>query len=185
MAVGIVSEVKFNVSKTSKNGKSYTVTQLTYFSESGGKKTENCFSDCEYADVLKSLAPGDKIEAKYTKNGEFFNLVDVKLLEKGDGVAPSFGLPPKQVAQSFGKNDPSIQAAIIRQNALTNAVTFVTSDTYWKSAVKDPKTPPPADFLADVIVNMAKKFEHYTSGQEVVKNLLGTVPDSGTPLIPE
>jgi hypothetical protein len=178
MAIGIVSEVKFNVTKTSKKGADYTVTQLSFFTEAGGKKTENCFSDCAYAGVLKELAPGDKIEAVYVKNGEYFNLTDVKLLEKGNGVAPSFGGGGTPSAgggkPAYGGKDPEVQAAIIRQNALTNAVHFVTSDGV--IAILAPKSKiPEVDFLADLVLSIARKFEGYTSGRVAEEKLTGTV----------
>ena len=159
MAIGIVQEIKFNVQKESKSGKKYTVTQLKYTTEKGQVKTENCFSDVKFADVLKTLAAGDKIDAKYTKNGEFFNLVDVTLVEKGSGVAPSV---PTKSGSSY-KEDPEKQAAIIRQNALTNAVNFVTADTV-VATLKGDKSKLSADILADLVVAMARKFESYTAG---------------------
>jgi hypothetical protein len=180
MAIGIVSEIKFNVTKTSKKGAEYTVTQLSFFTEAGGKKTESCFSDCAYAEVLKGLAPGDKIEATYVKNGEYFNLTDVKLLEKGDGVAPSFGGAGKASSTAgakaaYGGKDPEVQAAIIRQNALTNAVHFVTSAPVSASLVVKGSASPSTDFLADLVINIAHKFEGYTSGRVAEEKLTGTV----------
>jgi hypothetical protein len=182
MAIGIVGEVKFNVQKTSKKGDPYTVTQLSFFTEAGGKKTENCFSDCSFAAVLKDLAPGDKIEATYVKNGEYFNLTDVKLLEKGNGVAPTFGGSTPAAGSSkpaYGGKDPEVQAAIIRQNALTNAVHFVTADGIM--ALLAPKaSTPTVDFLTDLVVNTARKFEGYTSGRVAEEKLTGTVESHTT-----
>ena len=181
MAIGIVQEVKFNVQKESKAGKKYTVTQLVFVTEAGQKKTESCFSDCEYKDVLKGLAPGDKIDAKYTKNGEYFNLVDVKLVEKGTGEVPKFGGSgaAKSGGGSFQK-DPETQAAIIRQNALTNAVHFMTSEAV-VATLKGDKSKLSADVLADMTLNFARKFEGYTSGKDVTKSLTDAVQSVPTP----
>jgi hypothetical protein len=180
MAVGIVQEIKFNVSKTSKAGKTYTVTQLKYVTEKGALKTESCFSDCSYADVLKGLAAGDKINATYVKNGEFFNLTDVSLIEKGTGVAPTVG---SSSPKSYDKS-PETQAAIIRQNALTNAVHFMTADVVVAS-LKGDKAKLTADDIADMTLNMARKFERYTSGKDVLEALQNVVQDVTSDDIPD
>ena len=182
MGVGIVSEIKFNVQKMSKQQKPYTVTQLVYFTEGGAKKTENCFSDCDFASVLKELAPGDKINAKYTKNGDFFNLVGVELVEKGNGVAPTLnvggGATGGTTSGTKGggsyQKDPETQMMIIRQNALTNAVHFVTSTGVFETLRKGKETPP-FDFVADLIITTATKFEGYTSGKVQEKSLTEAV----------
>lgn len=176
MAVGIVQEIQFNVQKQSKKGSTYSVTVLKYVTEKGQLKTESCFSDCDYKDVLKGLAPGDKIEAKYVKNGEYFNLTDVQLIEKGTGVAPT----PMR-SGGGGKEDPEKQAAIIRQNALTNAVGFVLHDAV-QATLKGDKTKLTADILADMIVNYAKKFEKYTSGKDITEALNQAVMSDEVPM---
>jgi hypothetical protein len=183
MAVGIVQEIKFNVTKTSKKGADYQVTQLSFFTEAGGKKTESCFSDCPFAGVLKDLAPGDKIEATYVKNGEYFNLTDVKLLEKGNGVAPTFGgsAPAAGSAKpSYGGKDPEVQSAIIRQNALTNAVHLVSAGLANGIFAINKTAAPTIPELAELVIVTARTLEGYTSGRVAEEKLTGTVESHTT-----
>lgn len=163
MATGIVQSVEFNVAKTSKAGKNYTVTTLKYITDKGQPKTENAFSDCDYKDELAKLAPGDTIEVKYVKKDfkgkDVWNMVGVTLLSKGDGVAPS--TTPRMASGGF-KESPEKQASIERQNGLTNATmlvkTMVEKDLFKKAAC----TP---DLLVAECIRIANKFQEFTSGK--------------------
>lgn len=172
MAKGIVSQIMFNVPKTSKAGKAYNVIQLKFTTEKGQSKTESIFESASFAGVLKTLAPGDEIEATYVKNGEFFNLTDVKLLNKGAGVAPA---PQAGASKGYTAKveDPEKQASIQRQNALTNATTLVTA---MLSQEMFKKTTKPA-ILIQEIISIATAFEGYTSGRDKLAKLESTVAD--------
>ena len=170
MPVGIVQEVKFNVPKKSKAGREYTVTSLKYVSDKGTAKTENVFDSADYAAVVKGLAPGDEIKVSYEKNGEYFNVTNVELVKKGNGVFPS---PKTNTTSSTGKTyheDPERQAAIIRQSRLKAGVDIVSAmlnKEVYKKAIPD--------LIISEVIRITKKFELYASGKEQIEILSGSI----------
>jgi len=177
-----VTNVKFNFEKTFKNGKSFTGTELCFLMDSGSAKKEFLFSNVSYMDVVKNLAVGDIIDVTYVKKGEYFNLDCIALISKGTGV--SAGSPAsstggsyagKSSSGSYGGKDPEIQAAIIRQNALTNSVSFITKSLE-QGLYKKTTT---IDLLKDEIFRIAKDFAAFSSGELQIKDLkadLSSIP---------
>jgi len=177
-----VTNVKFNFEKTFKNGKSFTGTELCFLMDSGSAKKEFLFSNVNYMDVVKNLAVGDVIDVTYVKKGEYFNLDNISLISKGTGV--SAGSPTsstggsyasKSSGSSYGGKDPEIQAAIIRQNALTNSVSLITKSLE-QGLYKKTTT---IDLLKDEIFRIAKDFAAFSSGELQIKDLkadLSSIP---------
>ena len=172
MAKGIVQQVVFNVPKMSKAGKSYNVMQLKYVTEKGQTKTEDIFENATYASVIKGLAPGDEVDVVYVKNGNFFNVTDVKQVSKGTGVAPAQAPPMKAFTPGGRVEDPEKQASIQRQNALTNATNLVSAMIAQEMFKKTIKT----NILIEEILKIATTFEGYTSGKDKVEKLVSTIP---------
>lgn len=170
MAKGIVQQVIFNVQKTAKSGKTYNVIQLKYTTEKGLVKTEDIFENAAYANVVKGLAPGDEVEVIYVKNGNFFNVTDIKQGTKGTGVAPS--VPPQSKGYTPRVEDPEKQASIQRQNALTNATNLVSAMIAQEMFKKTTKP----NILIDEILKIATSFEGYTSGKDKIEKLVASIP---------
>lgn len=177
--IGQVVSVEFNVTSTSKGGKSLTQHILKWVTDKGQAKTEKMFTNVTFVDVIKGLAPGDTIEVSMTKNGDYFNLSNVILVAKGDGKAPekAGGSGFQGGGASGRKNeDPERQASIERQNALTNAVSLLKTeldkDMFKKGVVT-------SDFLIAEAIRIAAKFHEYTSGKAgisaIVNNAAGSV----------
>ena len=168
MAKATVTQVELNFTKSFNNGKSFTGTQLSFITEKGGAKKEFIFSNAPYMNVVKDLAAGDVIDAVYVKNGVYFNLNDVKLIEKGAGEAPKFGggSTGGAAVKTYGKS-PQENASIIRQNALTNSVNFVTKCVD-SGAYKKGVTP---DLLITEVLRIAKEFASFSSGELQVESL--------------
>jgi hypothetical protein len=115
------------------------------------------------------------VELNIVKNGDFFNLAkddDAIILiskEKSVEETPSqiqnigVGAKPDTPIKSYSgyKEDPDKQAAIIRQNALTNATNLVISTgvTNVDSAIK-------------YIISVAIQFAKFTSGEDMTEYLL-------------
>lgn len=187
MAQGIVKQITFNVPKVSKAGKAYSVTNLKFITEGGAAKSEFIFENATFHSVVAGLGIGDKIDATYIKNGEFWNLTDVKLVEKGTGTsAPSPSSPPfvggvvsnttsmDKGAGSFGFDSGDKQASIQRQNALTNATHLVAAMLGQEMYKKTTKL----SILMNEIITIADTFEGYTSGRTKVEALESTIPST-------
>lgn len=178
-----VTNVKFNFEKTFKNGKSFTGTELCFLMDSGSAKKEFLFSNVSYMDVVKNLAVGDVIDVTYVKKGEYFNLDNISLISKGTGTVGSSSTAfstggsytSKSSGGSYGGKDPEIQAAIIRQNALTNSVSLITKSLE-QGLYKKTTT---IDLLKDEIFRIAKDFAAFSSGELQIKDLkadLSSIP---------
>lgn len=108
------------------------------------------------ATELSHVSRGDTVRFEFTRRGEYNNIKGA--VEKVAAVAASQSAAAASSGKSF-----DVQAAIIRQNALTNAV------NYSVGVLQSPE-------ISDVIAT-AKQFEEYTSGR------LGAspTPDSAAP----
>lgn len=173
MTMAIVGQIQFNVQKMSKANKPYNVTVLKYTTEAGMVKTENCFDSVPYASVLKTLSAGDEIDVTLVKNGEFYNLSDLKLVKKSTGEASVIGATPAKYTPKYTE-DSDRQSSIQRQNALTNATNLVSAmvaNELFKKTTKQ-------SILVDEIIKIATQFEGYTSGRDKIEKLTSTIPDA-------
>jgi hypothetical protein len=180
MAIGTVSFVALNMSKTFKNGKTYEGTDFSFITEAGIKKKEFVFANAPFTKVLETLSAGDKIEATYVKNGDYFNLTDVKLIEKGNGVAGSklgnsTGGTPKG-SGGFGES-PEKQASIQRQNALTNALSMI--HLLFEQECYKKKTSP--DIILNETLRFAKAFAAFNSGELQTEEIKAKSPVEEVP----
>ncbi len=106
--------------------------------ESGTKRKDFVFENSPQFKILQECAVGNIVELKIVKNGDFFNLAkdeDAIVLVSKESKKEE----PVQKVESTGviqttaksysgyKEDPDKQAAIIRQNALTNATNLIIS----------------------------------------------------------
>ena len=172
-----VTRVEHNAKGPGKNGK-YDGSILSTVSEGGNKRNDFVSKSREAGDqgsVVAGLAVGDKVELKIEKSGDFFNLSRdkdaIKLVEKGDGkistIPSSGGGGGAKPAFGSYKEDPEKQAAIIRQNALTNATNLVTTmltNGLFKKTVT-------ADVLVCEITRIAGELAGYTSGTGTITKL--------------
>lgn len=160
MAQCTVTKVALGITKTFKNGKSFEGAELSFISDKGAQKKEFIFNNAPYMTVIKTLGAGDKIEASYTKNGDFFNLTNVSLIEKGTGVAPTPTFGTAKPSGGGYQEPPEKQISIQRQNALNNAVLFVQFLVHTESYKK--KTAP--NILTDEVLRIAGLFADFNAG---------------------
>ena len=118
---------------------------------------------------LRKVDRGDKVTIiwKHDKTGRWKNIQgDATILEKGEEVMETATAPSEVSAPRVTKVGAIIldrERAIIRQNALTNAVKWCDSG---------------AGITIDVVISTAKVFEAYTSGdadklkaEEILKDM--------------
>lgn len=175
-----VSFVSLNTSKTFKNGKTFDGDEISFTTENGAKKKEFVFANAPYRKEVQKCSAGDVIEVSYTKNGDFFNLSDVKWIEKGNGTtAPQSTGQAGGSTKSFGgyQEAPEKQASIQRQNALTNATSLIVAaleqGTYKKT------TSP--DILIGEVLRVADKFTAFNAGTLQLE----TIKANTTAVVPE
>ena len=174
MAIYTVSKLDHNTTGPGKAGK-YPGSTIYWASDNGNKRIDFIFKSRKAGDqgsVIAELAVGDRCDVKIVKSGDFYN-VDraddaIKLLEKGDGKVSTIPSPAsKSTGYSGGgyKEDPEKQAAIIRQNALTNATNLVVAmlnrDMFKKTASPD--------VLICEITRVATELVKYTSGATIAE----------------
>lgn len=142
--------------------------------EGGAKRKDFVFGNSKQFGVLKECAKGDIVELKITKNGDFYNLAKdddaIKLVSKGGGQVdkPSVGAGATK-AFSGGRDNPDVQSAIIRQNALTNSVNLVTA--MLEKGMFPAKVT--SDILVMEVTKIATEFAKYSSGELGTSELLG------------
>ena len=148
--------------------------------DGGAKRKDFVFKNSNQHKVLVECAVGDIVELKIVKNGDFFNLAKdddaITLVEKGTAKEPSSGGTSSGGAgsgfagKSFGK-DPEIQAAIIRQNGLTNATNLVVA-MLEKGMFPSKVT---ADILVIETTRIAAEFAKFSSGELIVSEMTAGV----------
>jgi len=116
---------------------------------------------------IKDVEPGDRIRFTFKKNGRWNNIQgDVDILEKGDGGSTNMTNPSRSeepVVVKQGDVHLKTERAIIRQNALTNAVKYASDFADRVITEEEYNTP-------ENIIEIAKKFEAYTSGDLDLEN---------------
>lgn len=126
--IATITDVQFNAVMNTKAGKSYTGTKVFYVGEKGNKNNTFVFANAPYNSVVKGLGAGDRVEITMQKKGDFFNVVDIALLEKGDGVAPAASSSPSTGGFNKGGGfSPEKDAMICRQNAGAHATGLITA----------------------------------------------------------
>jgi hypothetical protein len=166
----VVKDLKLNINKTFKSGKSFDGDEITFQTEKNQRKTEFIFARSPMHKVVQGISVGDTIEVSYEKNGEYFNLSNITLVEKGSGVVS----PPQSSAYSKPSGGyaepPEKQASIQRQNALTNATTLVTAALEQGSY----KKATPSAILVDEVLKIAEQFTAFNSGDLQKTTVLDT-----------
>jgi hypothetical protein len=150
--------------------------------ESDAKRKDFVFDNSKQFKVLQECAVGNIVELKIVKNGDFFNLAKeddaIVLVSKEVKIestpptkspeGPATGavqtgslstIPAKEYTKY--KEDPDKQAAIIRQNALTNATNLVIACGV-----------PNVDNAIKHIIATAIQFAKFTSGEDMTEYLM-------------
>lgn len=152
----------------------------TISTEGGAKRKDFVFENSKQFGTLGKCSTGDIVELKITKNGDFFNLAKdddaITIVSQGRGETSGGGedvsiIPKKAFEPYQSKNSPDIQAAIIRQNALTNATNLTV-------AMLDKGLFPAkvsGDILIMEITKIATAFAKYSSGEDVLAEI--AIPD--------
>lgn len=161
MAVGIVERVEFNVTKPKKSGGSFTCNYVHWTTESGQKRSDKVFDKADFIAVVRDLAPGDKIEGKIVKSGDFFNLEGVVVLEKGTG---SFSAPVRTFGGKSMAHPPEFeiqkQKSIEKQVCLKGAID-ITCTMIDKDLIKKVNT----EQAGGVVIQLASQLEFYLQGK--------------------
>lgn len=135
----IVTKVLFDIDIAKKDGGSYTGAKLLY--TLGGKDYSKGIHNAilnNNADLLKGLKEledGGPADIIVEKKGNFTNILSVKKATTKPKEANKMAPTNKSFKTTW--DDSARQTAIIRQNALTNAVAFVLGTIGSKSTVSD------------------------------------------------
>ena len=144
--------------------------------ESEAKRRDFVFENSKQFKVLQECAVGNIVELKIVKSGDFFNLAKeddaILLVSKEKSVEDTppqvqdigVGAKPDTPIKSYSgyKEDPDKQAAIIRQNALTNATNLMIAR--WSGAGV-------VDAIVKDIIEVAIQFAKFTSGEDMTEYL--------------
>jgi hypothetical protein len=154
--------------------------------ESDAKRKDFVFDNSKQFKVLQECAVGNIVELKIVKSGDFFNLAkdddsivlvskEVKVEDTQSQVAVED--EKTEIVKGFAtksysgyKEDPDKQAAIIRQNDLTNATNLVIACGVLN-----------VDNAIKHIIATAIQFAKFTSGEDMTEYLLG----EDTPFVPD
>jgi hypothetical protein len=120
-----VNKISSNVKLKSKEGKDYTVSILEVLREDKTNKTIKIFEK----DLIKKLngfKKGDLIDLKYTKDGEYFKLVDIVNAAMLSSPHKSFETKP-----AFSTD------GVIKGNSITNGVALATARKGNKTTLDD------------------------------------------------
>ncbi len=176
MAKATITKIEFNQKLKDKWDGAYLYAQT----EAGAKKKEFVFQKSDIFPILKSLEVGDIVDLIYVKNGEFFNLKDIK--PTGDKSSPA----PTPVAPTSSKGGGSSfvprysdteeyikhkDLMIIRQSTMKAAVDLVTA-MLAKDMFKKTATP---DFFCEEVGRIAYKFEQQVTGASGKAALVASV----------
>jgi len=161
--IATIADVQFNSVMNTKSGKTFTGTKVFYVGEKGNKNNTFVFANAPYNNVVKGLGAGDKVEIRMEKKGDYFNVVDMALLEKGNGVAPAASSTP---AGNGGYNkgggfSPEKDAMICRQNAGAHATALIT--TLINADIYKPKS---ADAAMAEIIKLASIYSAFSVSGE-------------------
>jgi hypothetical protein len=169
--VATIIDVTFDVTKTSKAGKPYTVHVFKYQGDpyQGQQKdptTRDVFASADVGKQLRNYSVGQRVNLTFEKNGQFSNLVGIAA-ESGAAPAPqqATGSPQAAPKQSYRESDTSTRIA--RAVAIKAAV-----DIMGNMAAADFKKADP--------VAMAKTYEPYLTMTEI--ELEGSVDTSDEPV---
>lgn len=146
----LISKDVENVMKADKSG-TYDALILKYRTSKGKELMDRIpMGYLTKAAALKagvdSINIGDKIRVVKDTSTKPWKIKEIAL---DDGLRPQASTGSQGSTGQVRKSDPDVQAAIIRQNALTNAVTYTTG----------------LEVTVEQVIEVAQKFEKYTSGQ--------------------
>jgi len=100
---------------------------------------------------LLSVNKGDTVEFNFTQKGQYKNIDGPVTVVGGQQQAPA--QPAKGYSSPVPRaDDTERQRMIVRQNALTNAVTFALGNLK------------KGEVTTDTVIQIAQEFEYYTSG---------------------
>lgn len=174
MAIATVTKVVFGVKLKDK----WDGAELQSLTANGQKRKDFIFKKSEQYQVLSKLEPGDEIELKLEKNGQYYNLKDIIPTGNKSGAStPAASTPAASGSKGGGSWVPRFSdteayvnkrdTSIIRQCSLKAAVDIVAAmlhkDMYKKSA-----TP---DFIAEEIGRLSNKFENQITGEGAMDKL--------------
>lgn len=154
---GIVVEIKTRsvAGKFGRPGTAYNIVLDDGNSYSAGFKSPPC-------------SAGDKVQFDVVMNGKYSNADFNSIEVLGKGAVPAAASTSYSPSRSSGGGFPvatdSDKYAIIRQNALTNAVA-----TLGRFTQDNPAATQTLDELVEQIIEVAYKFTDFTSGQREVK----------------
>jgi hypothetical protein len=128
------------------------------------------FENSNIFKVLQECAVGDTVELRIVKSGDFWNLAKdddaIVLVERGSSkkeeAKPEVTQKAEYKSYSGYKEDPDKQAAIIRQNALTNATNLIIANEAVGNIDKSIK----------LIITAAIQFAKFTSGEDMTEYLM-------------
>lgn len=153
-----VKDIKFNVEM----GR-YRVTKLFVTNDKGEDKDYTIFTNAKYHNVVSQLRPGDNVDIKMVKNGKYWNVDDVTVVEAPKAAPASSG------GGSYKRyeENPNKDVAIARAVALKAGV-----DLYCAMIAGGltKKTLKPDAAVAEVFA-ITKKFENYTTLSEDIEAL--------------
>lgn len=166
-----ISKIEYNQKMSGK----YNGAMLhTVAVESEAKRRDFVFENSKQFKVLQECATGDIVELKIVKNGDYFNLAKdddaIVLVEKTKAEVQQETAPviEKVAVKPYSgyKEDPDKQAAIIRQNALTNATNLIVASSKIENT----------DNAIKYIIATAIQFAKYTSGEDMTEYLMEQEP---------
>jgi hypothetical protein len=171
----VIKQIEYNQKMAGKYAGAFLYTVGT---ESDAKRKDFVFENSKQFKVLQECAVGNIVELKIVKNGDFFNLAkdddSIVLVSKetpevetkATSPIPTVGMTTPVKEYTKYKEDPDKRAAIIRQNALTNATNLVISYS-------------PCDPVGDnikKIIAAAIQFAKFTSGEDMTEYLMEEEP---------
>lgn len=170
--IATVLSVVENVTKVSKAGKAYTVTEFTYQSDPvpgyppKTPTTRAVFTNAPQHATIVDLKAGDRVKMTFLQDQ--FKSIDT--VEKIGGSAPQTGapatLPTRQVAPAPYVKDTTKDEAISRAVALKAAIELTSAmmTSGYGKLKKAMETP----LYVDEVVSMSKLFEPYLMDKEQV-----------------
>ena len=168
--VATIIDLTFDVTKTSKAGKPYTVHVFKYQGDpyQGQQKdptTRDVFASAEVGKQLRNFNVGQRVDLTFEKSGQYSNLVGIAAAG-GQAPAPqqATGAPQAPSKPSYQENDTSTRIA--RAVAFKGAVDLIGNMTATDSKKADP-------------ISMAKLYEPYLTMTEI--ELEGSVDSEDEP----
>lgn len=182
MAKATITKIEFNQKKTAKSGATYDGAMLSARTEAGAFKKEFIFKSSPIHQTLQGLAAGDIVDLVYVKNGDFFNLTDIK--PTGESAPASSAPAPTASTASAPKSSGYVprytdseeytkkkDLNIIKQSTLKCATDLVAA-MLAKEMFKKTATP---DFIAEEVMRISSKLEQFVTGESAKAALVASV----------